>query len=243
MKPAIAYIRVSTSKQEKSGLSLEDQSHTLAEFAKRNDYEVVAELREVESGTKSEAERPSLLAALEMCKTLDATLIIVRLDRLYRSSYLTSRLQQSNVKFVCCDMPQASEMTINIMAAIAQNTAENIRANTRAGIRQIKRVIKRDGFYVAKSGRTITALGNLQSLTSEGRAKGREVAMANLMSNPERVKVKKIIKSLYDAGKGCSNIAASLNDIGMKTVRGNEFDFRSVKRLIGEIKNESNTKA
>ena len=243
MKPAIAYIRVSTSKQEKSGLSLEDQSHTLAEFARRNDYEVVAELREVESGTKSEAERPSLMSALEMCTTLDATLIIVRLDRLFRSSYLTSRLQQSGVKFVCCDMPQANEMTINIMAAIAQNTAETIRANTRAGIRQIRRVIERDGCYVAKSGRTITSLGNASSLSAEGRAKGREVAMAVLMNNPERVKVKKIIKQLYDAGKSYSNIAASLNDIGMKTVRGNEFDFRSVKRLVGEIKNESNTKA
>lgn len=236
---AVAYIRVSTAKQEASGLSLDDQHHTLREFCKNRGLEVIAEFREQESGTKGAEDRPKLKAAIEMCEETGARLVIVKLDRLFRSSYLTSKLQRSGVKFICCDMPDANELTINILAAIAQNTAENIRQNTRAGLRQIKRIIERDGCYVSRSGREITKLGNAESLAA-GRRKGLEVRLKNLEDNPERKKVKRVATVLRERGMTLEGIAEEMNAIGLRTMRGNPWNASTVNKLI-RVANNSKT--
>src|SRR4029077_19423916 len=81
----------------------------------------VAEFVEIESGKRDE--RPQLAAALHRAKMTGAKLIIAKLDRLSRNVGFIARLQDSHVKFVCADMPEANELTVHLLAAIAQRSA------------------------------------------------------------------------------------------------------------------------
>lgn len=90
MKNAIAYYRVSTDRQGKSGLGLEAQHSAVHLFAQLEGYQVTAEFTEIESGKKNQ--RPELLAALLQCKKQKATLIIAKLDRLGRNVGISEKL-------------------------------------------------------------------------------------------------------------------------------------------------------
>jgi DNA invertase Pin-like site-specific DNA recombinase len=86
MKPAIAYIRVSTARQGKSGLGLEAQQAALARFAEAEGYNLLQTFEEVETGKGSDAldRRPQLSAALKAAKQHKAPIIVAKLDRLSR---------------------------------------------------------------------------------------------------------------------------------------------------------------
>ena len=78
------------------------------------------EFSEVESGRKTDEERPQLAAALDYCKRNKATLVIAKLDRLARNAEFLLRLQNSGAEFVCCDCPNADRFTVGILALVAQ---------------------------------------------------------------------------------------------------------------------------
>ena len=81
----VAYYRVSTAKQGRSGLGLDAQQAAVQNYLDGGRGKKLAgEFTEVESGRKSE--RPELAKALALCKKQKATLVIARLDRLARNS-------------------------------------------------------------------------------------------------------------------------------------------------------------
>jgi DNA invertase Pin-like site-specific DNA recombinase len=106
----IAYRRVSTPKQGKSGLGLEAQEAAIRAFAKQRSAKIISQYTEVESGKTNE--RPQLAAPLHHAKVTGAVLVIAKLDRLSRSASFTLALRDSGAKFVCCDMPEANDLTI-----------------------------------------------------------------------------------------------------------------------------------
>ena len=75
----VAYYRVSTQKQDRSGLGLAAQRQAVADFLNGGDWRIVGEFTEVESGKKSD--RPELARALAMCRLYCARLVIAKLDR------------------------------------------------------------------------------------------------------------------------------------------------------------------
>ena len=99
-------------------------------------WELVGEFTEVESGRKSE--RPELAKALVLCKKRKATLVIARLDRLPRNVHFISGLMEAKVKFVACDMPEATPFMPHIYAAVAQEEARAISARTKAALAAAK---------------------------------------------------------------------------------------------------------
>ena len=103
MKPAVAYYRVSTDQQSKSGLGLDAQKYAVTQFAEREGYAIADHYTEVESGKKDN--RPQLLAALNQCKKQRATLIIAKLDRLGRKVSFIAKLIDSKVDFRAVDNP------------------------------------------------------------------------------------------------------------------------------------------
>ena len=105
----IAYYRVSTAKQGQSGLGLEAQQATVADYLKSNTGELVTEYTEIQSGKKDN--RPELQAALRQCRLTGATLLIAKLDRLSRNVSFLMRLQESTVNVVALDMPEANDLT------------------------------------------------------------------------------------------------------------------------------------
>ena len=89
----IAYYRVSTDRQGKSGLELDAQRKAIADYLNGSEWELVGEFTEVESGKKSE--RPELARAMDACRKHKARLVIAKLDRLSRNLAFTATLMES----------------------------------------------------------------------------------------------------------------------------------------------------
>jgi len=137
---AIPYYRVSTKRQGKSGLGLEAQREAVEQWAKSNAAEIipVPPYVEVETGKKSDLHRPKLRAALAHAKAARAVLVVAKLDRLARNVAFLSALMESDVKFVCVDNPNATPLTIHILAAVAEDEAKRISERTKAALGALK---------------------------------------------------------------------------------------------------------
>jgi DNA invertase Pin-like site-specific DNA recombinase len=132
----VAYYRVSTDKQGKSGLGLEAQQAAVRLWLDGGSWKMLASFTEVESGKR--VQRPELAKALAYCKRHKATLLIARLDRLARSVHFISGLMETKVKFVAVDMPEATPFMLHIYAAVAQEEARAISARTKAALAAAK---------------------------------------------------------------------------------------------------------
>lgn len=144
MTAYIAYLRVSTDRQGKSGLGLEAQQEAVSLFA-RGDDAIIATLVEIESGRNSE--RPQLAAALRQCRQFGATLLIAKLDRLARDVAFVATLMKSDVRFIAADMPEADPFRLHIESAIAEEESRKISARTKAALAAAKaRGVKLGGF-------------------------------------------------------------------------------------------------
>jgi DNA invertase Pin-like site-specific DNA recombinase len=132
----VAYYRVSTLKQGKSGLGIDAQREAVQRFLNGGKWKLLHEFIEVESG--SVQVRPQLEKAKEMCLKHDATLIVAKLDRLYRDVSFTDQFLKSKVKFLCCDMPEANEFTIHILSAVAVHERKMTAERTKAALARLK---------------------------------------------------------------------------------------------------------
>ena len=132
----VAYYRVSTQRQGRSGLGLEAQKHAVTEFLNGGTWELVGEYTEVESGKGSNAmaRRPVLREALDFCKKHKAHLLVAKLDRLARNVAFISALMESKVEFTACDFPTANRLTIHILAAVAEFERETISKRTKEAL-------------------------------------------------------------------------------------------------------------
>jgi DNA invertase Pin-like site-specific DNA recombinase len=153
----VAYLRVSTEGQGRSGLGLEAQRAAVGAHAATAGGRIVSEFVEVESGRRKD--RPQLAAALGGCRATRATLVIAKLDRLARNVAFVSNLMESGVEFVAADMPAVNRLTVHILAAVAEEEARMISARTRAALAAAKargvrlgnpRLLARDAEFSAK---------------------------------------------------------------------------------------------
>ena len=85
-KDLVAYYRVSTERQGRSGLGLEAQRAAVASFAHANGYTIIAEFSEAETGKGADAldRRPELKAALISARKSGAAVCVAKLCRLSR---------------------------------------------------------------------------------------------------------------------------------------------------------------
>ncbi len=152
LKKYIAYYRVSTDKQGRSGLGLEAQQQAVNFFLKGRG-ELIQSFTEIESGRKND--RPELLTALDECRKNKAVLVIAKLDRLARNVYFISGLMESGVEFVAVDMPEANRLTIHILAAVAEHEREMISQRTKAALQAAKKRGVKLGSPTPKKGAAI----------------------------------------------------------------------------------------
>ena len=137
MNKLVAYYRVSTRRQARSGLGLEAQQAAVLAFQARSGVEVLTSFTEVETGRRSD--RPELAKAIAHAKRAGATLVVAKLDRLARNVAFTSALMESGVDFLACDNPHANRLTIHILAAVAEDEARRISERTKAALAAAKR--------------------------------------------------------------------------------------------------------
>ncbi len=131
----VAYLRVSTDGQGKSGLGLEAQRNAVQSFLPVGAV-ILSEFIEVESGKK--ADRPELAKAIALAKQTKSTLLIAKLDRLARNVAFIANLLDGDIDVVAADMPQANKFLLHIMAAVAEQEALAISDRTKAALQAAK---------------------------------------------------------------------------------------------------------
>jgi len=134
--PLIGYLRVSTGKQQISGLGLEAQRNSIEQYAAQIGESIEQVFVETESGSKKN--RPELAAALTACKKQKATLIIAKLDRLARNVAFVSSLMEAGVEFIAVDAPYANKLMLHILSAFAEHEREMISERTKAALAAAK---------------------------------------------------------------------------------------------------------
>jgi len=222
----IAYYRVSTDRQGRSGLGLEAQEKAVMDFLNGGDWQLEASFTEVESGKRSD--RPELAKALAACKRHKATLVIAKLDRLARNVAFISGLMESKVDFVAADMPYANKLTVHIMAAMAEHEREQISARTKAALAAAKARGRKLGW----------AIPGRQDEQLHAARKGVSVRMQR--ADAFAANILPIIRDIEAAGvTTLKGIAEALNARGIKTARGGAWYATTVKNVMQRQLRES----
>ena len=194
----IAYYRVSTQRQGRSGLGIDAQKKAVRDFLDGGRWPLVAAFEEHETGRDNDC--PKLREAMALCRVRNATLVIARIDRLSRNAHFLLGLQEAKVRFVAADMPDANELTVGIMAVIAQAESKRISANTKAAMAAAR----------ARGHK----LGHRANLSVEGRAKGRPLALAakTAKATTRAADLTPTVRAIQQAGqRSLRQIAAELN--------------------------------
>ncbi len=214
----VSYLRVSTAKQGASGLGLEAQRAAVAGFLNGGAWTLLGEHIEVESGKV--ADRPQLAAAMALCQLTGATLLVAKLDRLSRDAHFLLGLQKAGVDFVAVDMPNANNLTVGIMAMVAQQEREAISARTKAALAAAK----------ARG----TKLGGYKGGPVPNGSDG--AAAARVKADAFATRVAPIVHTLQAGGIGLRGIAAALAERGIRTPRGGNWTAQAVKNLLERSK-------
>jgi DNA invertase Pin-like site-specific DNA recombinase len=134
MQTAIAYVRVSTAQQGRSGLGLEAQLAALERFAVAEGYNFVETFEEVETGKGADAldRRPQLAAALKAAKKAKAPIVVAKLDRLSRDVHFISGLMSHKTPFIVAELgADADPFMLHLYAAFAEKERRMISQRTR----------------------------------------------------------------------------------------------------------------
>lgn len=219
----VSYLRVSTHKQGVSGLGLDAQRAAIDAYAKQRQGMVIETFTEVESGKVNT--RPELTKALHLAKITGATLLIAKLDRLSRNAAFLLTLRDSGVHFVAADLPDANDLTVGIMALVAQQEREAISLRTKEALAAAK----------ARGVR----LGNPNGAAALKRAaQGNAASMAAIRSAADRHarNLAPVIRALTAEGlTSLGAVAGALNERGMLTPRGGRWHKSSVRNLMLRI--------
>jgi DNA invertase Pin-like site-specific DNA recombinase len=174
MKLAIAYYRVSTGKQGKSGLGLDAQQHAVRHHCNCNGFQLLMEIQEIKSTRKR---RIFLENAFVLCQKHNAALIVARLDRLGRDVEEIAHNIKLPVDIIVADNPHANRFTIHILAAVAEEQRRTISENTKSALQAAKRrgvILGKNGYVLALQNKeaAIKFAKNLQPLIVKLNAKG-----------------------------------------------------------------------
>jgi len=206
----IAYYRVSTDRQCRSGLGLEAQRAAVGSYLAGIGGILIAEHTEVETGRRND--RPELQKALAACRKHKARLVIAKLDRLSRNVAFIATMMDSGVEFVACDNPHATRLTLHILAAVAEHEREMISTRTKAALQAAK-------------ARGVRLGRNAERLAQANRAAALDHAN----------QIKGVLAQLAGSGMTTREIAAELTARGITTPRGGRWHPQTVRRVMERV--------
>lgn len=201
----VAYFRVSTEKQGKSGLGLAAQRTLIERFLSAGD-EVIAEFVEVQSGKNDE--RVELWKAIAHAKKQDAKILIAKLDRFSRKVSFIAGIMEQGIGLVVAEMPHATDFQLHIFAALAQEERRLISERTRNALAEAKK----RGVELGRNGKVL-AVQRRQEADARAEA------------------LRPVVMPMVEAGLSYSEIARRLNEQGILTVNGRRFHAQQVKAI------------
>jgi DNA invertase Pin-like site-specific DNA recombinase len=220
MQQAIAYYRVSTARQGRSGLGIEAQRAAVARFAQVEGFTITAEFIEVETGKGADAldRRPELAAALATGRVQRCPVIVAKLDRLSRDVAFVASLMAQRVPFIVAELGvDADPFMLHLYAALAEKERRLIAERTRSAL------------AARKAGGA--ELGNRRN-ASEAAGLGRKTQTEN--ARLFAANTLPIIEAIRATGvTDLRRIAAALNARGVRTARGGRWHVSNVKNLLG----------
>jgi DNA invertase Pin-like site-specific DNA recombinase len=214
----ISYLRVSTDRQGKSGLGIEAQRNSVAEYLNGGNWKLVREYVEVESGKRTD--RPMLAEAIKACRAYGAKLVIAKLDRLSRDAHFLLGLEKAGIDFVAADMPNANRLTVGIMAMVAEEERRMISKRTKDALAAAKRRGQK--------------LGGDRGVVPTKKARALATDALQARADSRAADIAPIIADLRAAGaESLRDIAAGLNEAGIPTARGRgQWSAVQVKRVM-----------
>lgn len=214
----ITYIRVSSSKQGRSGLGLEAQRQALAHFAKAEGFTILGEFVEVETGKGADAleRRPKLASALAAARRLKCPIGVAKLDRLSRDVHFVSGLMAHKVPFLVAELgTDVDPFMLHLFAAFAEREAKEIGKRTKAALAAAK------------------ARGVILGNPTLHVARRSAVEAVSARADNFAANVLPIIKEAQKAGATTLRaIADALNARGVSTARGGAWHAMSVKNIL-----------
>jgi DNA invertase Pin-like site-specific DNA recombinase len=216
----VAYFRVSTDRQGKSGLGLDAQRERITTFLNGGNWSLIGEFTEIESGRVNE--RPALEQAVKLCKREKATLVVATLDRLTRDlAFGATLLNDTKVRFVCADFPEASREMLQMRMVFAEWEARKIGERTKAALHELKK----KGVKLGSPTPEIGSAAGILRIQQKADAYAEKVGPV----------VRDIIRK--SGAKTLRDIAEELSLRGVETPRGNtEWYASSVSNLLKRIK-------
>lgn len=224
----VSYLRVSTAKQGAQGLGIEAQREAVRQYVDRHGgASILREFVEVESGKRDD--RPELAAAMAHCHLAGARLVIAKLDRLSRNAAFLLNLKEAGVDFVAADMPDATEMTVGILAVVAQAERKAISERTKAALAAVKR---RPDYVSGKK-----KLGNPNGAAHlQGQGNGAAVAEIKAKADKTAERFRPIIAALRNEGiTSAHGLAREFNARSFRTPRGSDWTATGVIRLLARL--------
>ena len=211
---AIAYIRVSTARQGRSGLGLEAQRRAIAEFCEREGLATTGEFVEVENGKGADAleRRPQLAAALAAAKKARCSIIVAKLDRLSRDVAFIAGLMASRVPFIAAELgADADPFMLHLYAALAEKERRMISARTKDALQAAKARGVKLGQYGAE-----------------------HLSVANRTAALERAgNLAPLLADMKMRGLSSRGIALELTTLGIATPSGGRWHSQTVQRALG----------
>ena len=219
----VAYERVSTARQGRSGLGLEAQRQAIDRFAAERSATILARFTEIESGRL--ATRPELEKALQLARLTGATLVIAKLDRLSRNAAFLLTLRDSGVRFLAVDMLDANDLTVGIMALVAQQEREAISRRTTEALaaakaRGVKLGNPNGAAALRRAGMGGAALREAVSRNADAHAEALAPVVADLRA---------------EGHTSLRALAAELTARGMQTRRGGRWHVSTVRNLLRRL--------
>lgn len=213
MQKFIAYRRVSTAEQGKSGLGLAAQAAAIAATVESRGGQLIADYEEVQTGKGSDAldRRPILAEAMRMAKAKKATLIVSRLDRLSRNLHFVSGLLERSADLLVCDMPQADKRMLQVFAMVGEWERDAIASRIKAALQAKK----------AEGGKLGHA-ESLQPLNGARRADARAFA----------AKLSPTLAGYRAKGMTQREQVEALNRAGVPTAQGGQWSLVQLQRVL-----------
>jgi DNA invertase Pin-like site-specific DNA recombinase len=217
----ISYLRVSTDRQGKSGLGIEAQRNSVAEYLNGGNWSLVKEYTEVESGKLTS--RPMLAEAIKACRVYGAKLVIAKLDRLSRDAHFLLGLEKAGIDFVAADMPNANRLTVGIMAMVAEEERRMISKRTKEALAAAKR--------------RGVELGGDRGVVPSRKARKLAIETLRARANNRAADIAPIIADLQAGGaESLRAIAEGLNEAGIPTARGQgKWSAIQVQRTLARL--------
>ncbi len=218
MTQAIAYYRVSTQRQGRSGLGIEAQRAAVARFAEAEGIEIIADHTEIETGKGADAldRRPQLATALGQARKAKCPVVVAKLDRLSRDVHFISGLMSHRVPFIVAELgADADPFMLHLYAALAEKERALISARTKAALAAKKAAGAK--------------LGNPRAAEAAVKAHAANRAAADQFAS----NVLPVVREIQAAGiTSLAAIAAALNARGVRTARDGTWHSSTVRNLL-----------